>query len=100
MKLAALITEGQVYCCTDCPFCACLDGALPAAMLLGSGWLYCSTKQLTVGLTVRNGRITQAPPIARKWALGRPAPAVAMEARRRGAQVSWHPEPAGQVVPD
>ena len=69
-------------------------------MLLGDGLLYCSTKQLTVGLVVKRGRITTAPPIARKWALGRPAPAVAMEARRRGAQVSWHPDQVGAVIPD
>ena len=101
VRLAAYWENGQAYCCNECPFCHCAEGGMPALMLTtGTGWLYCSNERLTVGLEVRDGKVVVAPPIARRWALGRPAVAVANEARRRGARVEWHPTPPPRdVVP-
>jgi hypothetical protein len=101
VRLAAYWVEGQAYCCNECPFCHCMDGGLPALMLVrANGLLRCANDRLVAGLVVRDGVVVDAPPIARRWALGRQAVAVANEARRRGADVQWIPDPpTANVIP-
>lgn len=53
--------------------------------------IWISTPKYTVGLIVRDGVIVDAPPLARKWALGRSARKVWNQAEGYGARVRWIP---------
>jgi hypothetical protein len=54
-----------------------------------NGMIWLSTPRYTVGLIVRNGVVTETPPIARRWAYGRAAPQVWEAAKARGATLKW-----------
>lgn len=53
--------------------------------------IWISTDRYTVGLIVRDRVVIEAPPLARKWALGRDARKVWNEATSYGAIVRWIP---------
>ena len=48
-------------------------------------WVWVSTPYATFGIAVRDGRVVDAPPIAR-WTIGKPERLVADYYRRRGAR--------------
>lgn len=60
-----------------------------------TGLIWLSTPAATVGLIVTSGVITECPPYARRWALGRDARQVWRDAARRGAQLAWVSEGGG-----
>lgn len=62
--------------------------------MAGLGLLIWSTPGVTLGLVVRDGIVVDAPPYARKWALGRSARELWHEARVRGVDVVWIPAPS------
>lgn len=66
-------------------------------MNLDNGLIWCSTPRATVGLVVTGGVITDAPPYAAKWALGRDAAAVWRSAEARGAILVWMPQRRGKA---
>jgi len=45
----------------------------------------------TLGLVVKDGIVVDAPPYARRWALGRSARELWREGRERGVDVTWIP---------
>jgi hypothetical protein len=55
-----------------------------------NGLIWLSTARYTVGLVVRDGVVVDAPPIARRWAMGRDARQVWRDAR--GAKLVWLPD--------
>lgn len=57
-----------------------------------TGMIYLSTPSFTVGLIVKDGVVVDAPPIARRWTIGRDARLVWQQAARRGARLAWMPE--------
>lgn len=57
-----------------------------------TGMIYLSTPTLTVGLIVKDGIVVDAPPIARRWTIGRDARAVWRQAARKGARLAWVPD--------
>lgn len=59
-----------------------------------NGVLWWSTKVATVGLVVQGGIVVDAPPHARRWAMGRPAQSLISQARRFRDHVTlaWIPE--------
>lgn len=61
--------------------------------MTATGMIYLSTPRYTVGLVVRAGVVAAAPPIARRWALGRDARDVWRQAARQGARLEWLPDP-------
>lgn len=60
--------------------------------MTADGLLWISTRHYTVGLIVHAGTVTDAPPIAARWALGRDARPLWREAHRRGADLAWLPD--------
>lgn len=59
---------------------------------MADGMIWLSTARYTVGLVVAADRIVDAPPIARRWALGRDARQVWRDAAKRGARLHWMPD--------
>jgi hypothetical protein len=57
-----------------------------------SGLIVYSTPRATVGLIVRDGRVVDCPPYARKWAMGRDARELWRDGKRKGAQLVWLPD--------
>lgn len=58
----------------------------------GNGLIWWSTRTATVGLVVRDGKVVEAPPYARRWALGRDARQLWREGTRLGARLEWLPD--------
>lgn len=58
---------------------------------MGDHWLYVELSYATFALTVQNGRIADAPPIAR-WTIGKRAETVAAYYRQRGTVTVQLPE--------
>ncbi len=60
---------------------------------LVDGLIWWSTTRATVGLIVRGGRVAEAPPYARGWAVGRDAGELYRRGeRQKGVTVAWIPE--------
>jgi hypothetical protein len=55
------------------------------------GLIWLSTPRYTVGLIVEAGRVVDCPPLVRRWAYGKFARDVWIEAKRRGARLEWLP---------
>lgn len=60
-------------------------------MASASGLIVWSTGGATVGLIVTDGVITDAPPYARRWALGRSAREIWQTGTARGVHLTWIP---------
>jgi hypothetical protein len=64
---------------------------------MADGLIWYSTPRYTVGLSVRAGRVVEAPPVARRWAMGRDARDLWRElarqrATQRGVRLEWLPD--------
>jgi hypothetical protein len=59
----------------------------------GDGWIWWSARTATVALIVRDGRVTDTPPWARRWAMGRDAAVLWRAGSREGADLRWFPDP-------
>lgn len=57
-----------------------------------TGMIYLSTPSFTVGLIVKDGIVTEAPPIARLWTLHQDARDVWRRSARHGARLVWLPD--------
>lgn len=57
--------------------------------MTANGLIWCSTPKATVGLVVRDGRVVDCPPYARRWAMGRDAREVWREQYRAGVEMVW-----------
>lgn len=62
---------------------------------MATGMIWLSTPRYTVGLDIVDGVVVDAPPIARRWTIGRDARTVWREAARRGARLVWLPAATG-----
>jgi hypothetical protein len=54
-----------------------------------SGLIVWSTAGATVGLIVEDGVVTDAPPYARRWAMGRSAYDIWRIGKQRGVSLTW-----------
>jgi len=64
------------------------------------GLIYLSTPAATVGLVVRHGRIVEAPPYAKRWALGKHAVTLwRMYSQHPSNQLVWLPDSPAPAIP-
>lgn len=68
--------------------------------LTADGLIWCSTRSATVGLVVKDNRVVDCPPYARRWALGRDAREVWRQQTRASAMLVWIPDgvPFGRTL--